>query len=107
MAGNIRWGKNEINTHDFFLSAYNIFMSKVKKSTTHTQVIATPVMTISSTGKTYILNHIFRNEKGHIVDVTRTDNRTRVELNYGLAKAQIVNQVKIIKERDRTCTTTL
>ena len=95
--GQYTMGKNEINTHDFFLSAYNIFMSKVKKSTTYTQVIATPVMTISSTGKTYILNHIFRNEKGHIVNVTRTDNRTRVELNYELAKAQIVNQVKIIE----------
>ncbi len=95
--GQYTMGKNELNTHDFFLSAYNIFMSKVKKSTTYTQVIATPVMTISSTGKTYILNHIFRNEKGHIVNVTRTDNRTRVELNYELAKAQIVNQVKIIE----------
>lgn len=99
------YGKNQINTHDFFLSSFHAFLSKVKSSSEHTQMIAMPTMTISSTGKVYVMNHQFspgKTFKSHIVNYTKFGEEQeggRVTLDYAQALHYVRNQVAIIERQ--------
>lgn len=94
------YGHKNLTPHDFIAMSVYSFLTKVRRSTTSTQMIVTPMMTISDTGKIYTMFHKFNTEgfSGNIVRVYG-DKNEKIMLDYDQVHHHLALQAQKINRR--------
>ena len=98
--GNFVYGNNKLTSHDYVAMSINMFLNKAKRTAGMDQIIITPTMTISDTGKVYMMFHKF-NTQGYTDGLVKVmgNKKEQVMLNYELALDHVANEARKIDRR--------
>ena len=94
--GSFHYGNKIVTPHDFVVLGINAFLNKVYRTTSSSQIICTPMMTLSDTGKIYLLYHKFSGSQ--MIKLLGPDKK-QIQLNYASAHEQIRLQARKINRR--------
>lgn len=98
--GDFKYGSTKLTPHDFVAQSINMFMNKARQTASIRQIIITPTMTISDSGKLYMMHHRF-DATGYSEGMVRVYGKKNelLQLNYDMALDHVANEARKIDRR--------